>query len=74
MTNLTREMLKIYVPRETASLLEKLGKFFQNRNIDCYVVGGFVRDGLIGRTNNDIDLAVDGDAIAIASEVARAFD
>ncbi len=74
MTNLTQERLKIYVPREAASLLEKLGELFQKRNIDCYVVGGFVRDGLMGRTNSDIDLAVDGDAIAIASEVAKAFD
>ena len=74
MTNLTQERLKIYVPREAASLLEKLGEFFQKRNIDCYVVGGFVRDGLMGRTNNDVDLAVDGEAIAIASEVAQAFD
>ena len=73
MTNLTQERLKIYVPREAASLLDKLGEFFRNRNIDCYVVGGFVRDGLMGRTNNDIDLAVDGDAIAFASEVAKAF-
>ena len=74
MTNLTRERLKIYVPGEAASLLDKLGEFFRNRNIDCYVVGGFVRDGLISRSNNDIDLAVDGDAIAIASEVAEALD
>lgn len=74
MTNLTQERLKIYVPREAASLLEKLGELFQKRNIDCYVVGGFVRDGLMGRTNSDIDLAVDGEAIAIASEVAKAFD
>jgi len=74
MTNLTQERLKIYVPREAASLLEKLVELFQKRNIDCYVVGGFVRDGLLGRTNSDIDLAVDGEAIAIASEVAKAFD
>lgn len=74
MTNLTKERLKIYVPEEAASLLEKLGEFLQQRNIDCYVVGGFVRDGLMGRTNSDIDLAVAGDAIEIASEVAKAFD
>jgi poly(A) polymerase len=74
MTNLAKERLKIYVPEEAASLLEKLGEFLQQRNIDCYVVGGFVRDGLMGRTNSDIDLAVAGDAIAIASEVAESFD
>lgn len=73
MTDLTKERLKIYVPGEAASLLEKLEEFLQQRNIDCYVVGGFVRDGLMGRTNSDIDLAVSGDAIETASQVARAF-
>jgi poly(A) polymerase len=74
MTNLTKERLKIYVPEEAASLLAKLGEFLQQRNIDCYVVGGFVRDGLMGRTNSDIDLAVAGDAIQTASEIAKVFD
>ncbi len=73
MTNLAKERLKIYVPGEAASLLEKLGEFLRQRNINCYVVGGFVRDGLMGRTNSDIDLAVAGDALETASEVARAF-
>jgi poly(A) polymerase len=74
MMNLTQERLKIYVPREAASLLDKLGDLLQQRNIDCYVVGGFVRDGLMGHANSDIDVAVAGNAIAIASEVAKALD
>ena len=74
MTSLIEERLKIYIPEEATSLLKKLGDFFQRHNIDCYVVGGFVRDGLMGRTNNDIDIAVAGDAIVIASLVAQAFD
>jgi len=74
MTNLTEERLKIFVPEEAASLLDKLGDLLQQRNIDCYVVGGFVRDGLMGHANSDIDIAVAGDAIAIASDVAQALD
>ena len=73
MTNLTEERLGIFVPEEAAHLLEKLSEFLQQRNIDCYLVGGFVRDGLIGRTNNDIDLAVSGDALDISSQVAQNF-
>ena len=73
MTNLTEERLGIFVPEEAAHLLEKLSEFLQQRNIDCYLVGGFVRDGLIGRTNNDIDLAVNGDALDISSQVAQNF-
>jgi len=73
MTNLSKERLNIFVPEGAASLLDKLSGFLQQRNIDCYVVGGFVRDGLLGRTNSDIDIVVAGDAIAIASEVAQAL-
>jgi poly(A) polymerase len=74
MTNLTKERLRIFVPEEAVHLLEKLSEFLQQRNTDCYLVGGFVRDGLMGRTNNDIDLAVAGDALKISSEVAKNFD
>jgi len=35
-----------------------------------YIVGGFIRDRLLGRTTNDIDIAVRGDALAIARDVA----
>ena len=73
MTKRTKERLKIFVTEEAASLLDKLGDRLEQRNVDCYAVGGFVRDGLMGRANSDIDIAVAGDAIEIASEVARAF-
>jgi tRNA nucleotidyltransferase (CCA-adding enzyme) len=36
-----------------------------------YIVGGFVRDLLLGRPNQDIDLVVEGDAIALAKNLAR---
>ncbi len=35
-----------------------------------YIVGGFVRDLLLGRPNFDIDLVVEGDAIALARQLA----
>ncbi|HEY49113.1 MAG TPA: HD domain-containing protein [Dehalococcoidia bacterium] len=74
MIKLTRDMLTFSAPAEATSILNKLREFLIERNIDCYVVGGFVRDGLIGRINTDIDVAVAGDATSIASEVAEAFD
>ncbi|MCK9356773.1 MAG: HD domain-containing protein [Dehalococcoidia bacterium] len=39
----------------------------------CHVVGGFVRDAVLGRTSRDIDLAVAGSPFQIAQEVARAL-
>ena len=36
-----------------------------------YVVGGFVRDSLLGRIARDIDIVVPGDPFAVAQQVAR---
>jgi poly(A) polymerase len=36
-----------------------------------YIVGGFIRDWLLGRKTNDIDIAVSGDAITIAREATK---
>lgn len=38
-----------------------------------YAVGGYVRDLLLGQGNVDIDLVVEGDAIAVARRLARAL-
>lgn len=35
-----------------------------------YIVGGFVRDSLLGRETHDLDLALDGDVAAVAQGVA----
>ncbi len=36
-----------------------------------YIVGGFIRDWILGRQTNDVDIAVDGNALDIAKEVAK---
>lgn len=41
---------------------------------DCYLVGGAVRDLLLGREPLDIDIAVEGDAEAVAGRLAEALD
>lgn len=37
----------------------------------CYVIGGYVRDALLGRPSTDIDIVCDGSGIALAQEVKR---
>ena len=56
------------------ALISLLGQFFEAREVEAYVVGGTVRDRLLGRNvERDIDLAVKGDAVALGRELADAL-
>jgi poly(A) polymerase len=52
-------------------ILNDIGKFGQNFGMDCYVIGGYVRDHLLGRASKDIDILVIGDGIVFATEYAK---
>lgn len=39
--------------------------------VECFVVGGFVRDKLLGRETKDADFVCNGDGIELAYEVAK---
>ena len=53
------------------SIIDRLISFFGVRKLDAYVVGGAVRDRLLGRPPaRDIDLVVAGDAVGISQELA----
>lgn len=53
------------------TLLKKLGTLADRENIPLYVVGGYVRDLLMGKEVKDTDLVVVGDGIAFARAVAK---
>jgi poly(A) polymerase len=42
--------------------------------VEAYVVGGWVRDLLMGRSSSDIDIMVVGSGVALAQEVSLALD
>ena len=46
----------------------------QELNLPCYVVGGYVRDVILGRECKDIDFVVVGDGTFLASKVAAKID
>ena len=53
------------------SFTDRLASFFATRETEAYLVGGLVRDRLLGRgPGRDIDLAVQGDAVALARDLA----
>ena len=58
---------------EASLLLTKVSNFLTEQDVQSYVVGGFVRDVLLGRDTADIDIAVEADALEIAPKVATAL-
>ncbi len=59
------------LPKEMSSFIHMAGALADEKGINAYVVGGFVRDIFLGVKNFDVDLVVEGDGIAFASECAR---
>ncbi len=57
-------------PAPLASILQRLQRFCQEQTIECYLVGGSLRDLLLGRTPQDLDLVIPGDAAQIARRLA----
>ena len=53
---------------------KKLSKVSIDNNIECYVVGGFVRDYFLNRKSKDIDIVVVGDGIFLAYKFAADLD
>jgi poly(A) polymerase len=51
--------------------LAEIARLLATQKKQGYIVGGFIRDWLLGRKTNDIDIAVSGDAITIARKVAE---
>jgi tRNA nucleotidyltransferase (CCA-adding enzyme) len=54
----------------TLALLKAIGAAGDELNLNLYVVGGFVRDLLLNRKVDDIDIVVEGDGISFAKHVA----
>ena len=68
--------MKIYSDAELAQILDKdifhlIGEAADELHLDCYVVGGYVRDIFLERPCNDIDVVVVGSGIKVADALRR---
>lgn len=61
------------LPPERLSLLKDIANIAKTQRVALYIVGGFVRDLILGFPSLDFDLVVEGDAIALAKAVSKKF-
>ncbi len=54
-------------------VLQKIADSAEELGIPCYLIGGFVRDKILGRETKDMDIVCVGDGIKLAAKVAEKF-
>jgi len=64
-----RGVMEKALPAGDIGLLKRFGEVADRLDLPVYLVGGFVRDLLLGTPSKDVDLTVEGDGISFA-EVA----
>ncbi len=65
--------MKLSIDPKVLSLLTAVDNLLTEEGVSSYLVGGFVRDVLLGRGTADIDIAVAQDGVEIARKVAGAL-
>ena len=65
--------MDIHCTDKELGLFNKIAAAASELAVDCYVIGGFVRDKIIGRPTKDIDVVCIGDGNELANEVAAKF-
>jgi len=68
--NLARQ-IKQYLPQPLLELVQEISGQAAKLGQRVYLVGGVVRDLLLGYPNFDLDLVVEGDAVKLAQQVAE---
>ncbi len=67
------ERLERALPRDLLGLVHNAAQTARALGYSTYLVGGFVRDLLIGEANLDLDIVVEGDAILLAQQLAKEY-
>lgn len=61
------------LPGASRSRVEEIAAVARDLGVPAYLVGGFVRDLLLGRETRDLDIVVEGDGIDFAARLAAAL-
>lgn len=70
--------MKLYTDAELAQILDKkifhkISEVADEMGVECYLVGGYVRDIFLERPTNDIDVVVVGSGIEVAQALQKAL-
>ena len=68
--------MKLYSDKALAKILDQeifhqIGEVADEKGVECYVVGGYVRDIFLERPSNDIDVVVVGSGIEVAEALKK---
>ena len=63
-------VMDISCSEEELALFQKISQAAAQLQTNCFLIGGFVRDKILGRPTKDIDIVCDGNGIELAQAVA----
>ena len=65
--------MQIHFTEKELMVFKKIEAAAEQLQLPCYLIGGFVRDKVIGRDTKDADIVCFGDGIELAHKVAASF-
>ncbi len=65
--------MQVQLEQQEKVIIGKVAEAAKHLSLPAFVVGGFVRDKLLGRPCKDIDIVCLGDAIALANKTSELF-
>jgi putative nucleotidyltransferase with HDIG domain len=65
--------MEIQITDKESFVFQKIAQAAADLQVPCYLIGGFVRDRLIGRPTKDADIVCAGDGIQLAHKVASSL-
>ncbi len=67
------DTLEQAIPPALLAVLQQVIMVANKKHLPIYLVGGVVRDMLLGRSCRDLDIVVEGDAIGVANALVQKF-
>nr|HQU56361.1 tRNA nucleotidyltransferase [Chitinophagaceae bacterium] len=63
--------MDIQCTKEELALIKEVAAAAKSLAVDAYLIGGFVRDKILGRNTKDMDFVCIGDGVLLAEKLAE---